>query len=139
MVSNRLTEAEALPDLAWKFAQEEAAAVIPAAEAQLYALCPQLCFFMLPLPFLTLDGCGFCSIVKHPPQLVNGAFHQNPEKVRPTSCPFCTEFCPCAAVTPQKATGPRLRRKPETDPVQTLFYSSVNGMGAGTFSRSVLS
>ena len=38
-----------------------------------------------------------------------------------------------------KGTGPRLRRKPETDPVQTLFYSSVNGMGAGTFSRFVLS
>ena len=48
MVSNRLTEAEALPDLAWKFAQEEAAAVIPAAEAQLYALCPQLCFSCFP-------------------------------------------------------------------------------------------
>ena len=48
MVSNRLTEA--FPDWAWKFAQEEAAAAIPAAEAQLYALCPQLCFFMLPLP-----------------------------------------------------------------------------------------
>ena len=36
MVSNRLTEA--FPDWAWKFAQAEAAAAIPAAEAQLYAL-----------------------------------------------------------------------------------------------------
>lgn len=100
MVSNRLTEAEKFPDWAWKFAQEEAAAVIPAAEAQLYALDPQLCFFMLPVPFLTLDDCEFCSIVKHASELVNGAFHQNLKKVRPASCPFCTEFCPCAAATP---------------------------------------
>ena len=31
------------------------------------------------------------------------------------------------------------RRKPETDPVQIHVHSSVSGMGAGTFSRSVLS
>lgn len=55
MVSNRLTEA--FPAWVWKFAQAEAAAAIPAAEAQLYALCPQLCFFMLSVPFPTLDDC----------------------------------------------------------------------------------
>ena len=84
----RAEEGQAKPDCAW-------------AGAQTCIISDQVIrFFMAQPPFLpkSASAAEFCFIVKHPAQLVNGVFNRIRKALHLVSCPFCTEWCPPAAV-----------------------------------------